>query len=99
MNQIDISKLSTIPYLDLSNLQGRFISTMIFYDSGVWRMWISVGDQLVEIKAWPAESFYFSVEPESPFDICFHFLDFISQRASFPELQKPVLVNTKVAAK
>lgn len=91
MDHIDISKLSTIPYLDLSNLHGRFISTLMFYDGGVWRMWISVGDQLVEIKAWPAESFYFSVEPESPFDICFHFLDFIAQRASFSELQKPIL--------
>lgn len=88
---MNISKLSTIPYLDLSNLHGRFISTLMFYDSGVWRMWITAGDQLLEVKAWPAETFYFSVEPESPFDICFHFLDFIAQRASFYELQKPIL--------
>lgn len=91
MANIDLSKLSTIPYLDISNLHGRFISTLMFYDAGSWRMWISAGDQLVEIKAWPAESFYFSAEPESPTDICFHFLDFIAQRASFSELQKPIL--------
>jgi hypothetical protein len=52
---------------------------------------ITAGDQFVEIKAWPAGSFYFSVEPESPLDIYFHFLDFIAQRASFSELQKPIL--------
>ena len=91
MTQIDITKLSTIPYLDISDLHGRFISTLIFYDDGTWRTWIQAGDQLVEIKAWPAETFYFSVEPERPTDICFHFLDFIAQRASFNELQKPIL--------
>lgn len=91
MANIDLSKLSIIPYLDISNLHGRFISTLIFYEDGAWRTWISAGDQLVEIRAWPAESFYFAVEPESPTDICFHFLDFIAQRASFPRLQKPIL--------
>lgn len=50
-----------------------------------------VGDQLVEVKACPIESFYFSVEPESPNDLCFDFLDFIAQRASFPTIQKPIL--------
>jgi hypothetical protein len=55
MANIDLSKLSVIPYLDVSNLHGRFISTLMFYDAGAWRMWISAGDQLVEIKAWPAE--------------------------------------------
>lgn len=91
MTNIDVSKLSTIPYLDISNLHGRFISTLMFYDAGAWRMWILAGDQLVEIKAWPAESFYFAAKPESPTDICFHFLDFIAQRASFSELKKPIL--------
>ncbi|WP_368655513.1 hypothetical protein ABRY94_14375, partial [Castellaniella ginsengisoli] len=84
-------KLSAIPYLDIANLHGRFISTLTFYDAGAWRMWIPAGDQLAEIKAWPAESFYFAAAPESPTDICFHFLDFIAQRASFYELKKPIL--------
>lgn len=90
MENIEISKLSSIPYLDVANLRGRFISSMIFYDAGAWRMWISAGDQLLEVKAWPAESFYFATEPELPSDICFHFLDFIAQRASFTGLEKPI---------
>ena len=53
-------------------------------------MWIPAGNQLIEVKAWPAEAFYFSVEPESSVDIYLHFLDFIAQRASFPELQKAI---------
>jgi hypothetical protein len=91
MTSVDLAKLSVIPYLDIPNLQGRFISTLSFYDAGAWRMWIAAGDQLIEVKAWPSESFYFSVKAESPHDLCFHFLDFIAQRASFPEIQKPIL--------
>lgn len=91
MTRIDLAKLSVIPYLDIPNLHGRFISSLIFHDDGKWRMWMPAEDQLFEIKAWPAESFYFSAEPESPTDIYLHFLDFIAQRASFPELQKPIL--------
>jgi hypothetical protein len=91
MTSIDLTKLTIIPYLDIPNLQGRFISTLTFYDAGNWRMWIPAGDQLIEVKALPAEAFYFSFEPESPDDLYFHFLDFIAQRASFPALQKPIL--------
>lgn len=91
MTDIKLTKLSSIPYLDLSNLQGRFISTLMFYDAGSWRTWLPAGDQLIEVKAWPSEAFYFSAEAESPNDLFFHFLDFIAQRASFPTLQKPIL--------
>lgn len=91
MTDIELTKLSVIPYLDTSNFQGRFISTLTFYDAGNWRMWIPADDQLIEVKAWPAEAFYFSVEPESSNDLCLHFLDFIAQRASFLKLQKPIL--------
>lgn len=90
MTGIELAKLSAIPYLDIPNLQGRFISTLTFHDDGKWRVWISAGDQLIEIKAWPTEAFYFSAEPESPTDLYLHFLDFIAQRASFPKLQKPI---------
>jgi hypothetical protein len=88
MEQIDIQKLSAIPYLDLGNLQGRFVTTLSFYDSG-WKFWITSGGQLLEMKAWPAESFYFSRTPEAPTDPLFNFLDFIAQRASIPPVHKP----------
>jgi hypothetical protein len=91
MTDIELAKLSTIPFLDLPHVQGRFISTLMFCDAGKWRMWVPAGDELIEVKAWPAEGFYFSVEPDSSTDLCLHFLDFIAQRASFPELQKPIL--------
>lgn len=90
MTGIELANLLTIPYLDTSNIQGRFISTLMFHDGGKWRTWLPVGDKLIEMKAWPAEAFYFSSEPESPTDIYLHFLNFIAQRASFPGAQKPI---------
>jgi len=90
MRSIDMTTLSEIPYLDLFNLQGRFISSLIFYDEGKWRTWMCAGDRVMEMKAWPAETFYFSADPESPNDLWFHFLDFIAQRASYPCIRKPI---------
>lgn len=91
MATVDMQKLSQIPYLDVAELPGRFLSTLMFYDSG-WRMWMvagDAGDQLIEVKAWPAEMSYFSAAAEAPDDIHIHFLDFIAQRACFQGFQKP----------
>ncbi len=86
MSAISIQKLAVVPYLDLPNLAGRTISTLMFYDAGEWRMWLEAGGPLVEVKAWPAESFYFAKDPADPDDISFHFLDFMAQRACYPEI-------------
>jgi hypothetical protein len=87
MEKVDLSKLAAIPYLDLSDLQGRTFSSLCFHD-GDWKMWISAGDQLMQIHAWPAESCFFARAPECQSDLCLQTLNFIAQRASFPELMK-----------
>lgn len=87
MEKIDLDKLRAIPYLDLSDLQGRTLSSLCFYDDG-WKFWIWAGGQLIETCAWPGEAFYFARAPERPSDLCLHTLNFIAQRASFPELMK-----------
>lgn len=87
MEKVDLSKLAAIPYLDLSDLQGRTLSSLCFHDDD-WKMWISAGDQLIQTRAWPAESFYFARAPERQSDLCLQTLNFIAQRASFPELMK-----------
>jgi hypothetical protein len=91
MSNVDLADLSKIPYINVKNLQGRFISTLMFHDAGAWRMWTHAGGELVEINAWPAEAFYFSAGPECSHDIYFHFIDFIAQRASYPDIQRPIL--------
>lgn len=87
MEKVDLSKLAAIPYLDLSNHLGRTLSSLCFYD-GDWKMWISAGDRLIQTSAWPAEAFYFARAPERPSDLCLQTLNFVAQRASFPELMK-----------
>jgi len=87
MNKND---LSSIPFIDLSSIDGRFISSLLFHDGKDWRAWIDAGDKLVEMKMWPAESYYFGRSPELPSDFTFHFLNFVSQISCFVELQKAV---------
>lgn len=82
--------LSVIPFIDLSSIEGRFISSLLFHDGTDWRSWINVGEGLVEIKMWPAESYYFGTSPELQSDFTFHFLNFISQKSCFLQLQKAV---------
>lgn len=90
MNSISVADLSKIPFLDTKNLDGRFLSSLMFYDKGKWRSWIVAGDQLHEMKMWPAETYYFGSEPEAGTDINLHFLDFVSQRACIVDVRKAV---------
>jgi hypothetical protein len=84
--------LHEIPFFDLSEATGRFFSSAMFYDAGEWRMWMSIGeDKYIETKAWPAEGFYYGRSAELKTDLHLHFLDFIAQRASFLEIQKPLM--------
>lgn len=86
MASIDLAKLVAIPYLDVANLGGGVITSLTFYDNGACRMWIEAGDQLVEMRAWPAESVQFSKAEATPNGIAFHFLDFMSQQACCPQV-------------
>ncbi len=54
-------------------------------------MWMPIEppERLVKIRAWPAESFYFSTSPESENDLCSEFLNFIAQVANLQSVQRP----------
>jgi len=94
---IDILQLGAIPYLDLENLGGRSIASLMFCDEGRWRMWVELegegpgGARLAEIQAFPAEMFFFARGEAVDDDIVFHFLEFIAQRACFPPVAKPFM--------
>jgi hypothetical protein len=83
----EIVQLSGIPYLAHAALPGRFISSLTFHE-GEWRMWLQteVPDR-VEVRAWPAEAFYFARQPEEAKDICSTFLTFMAQRSNFDGFQ------------
>jgi len=85
----DIVQLTDVRYLDSSALQGRFISTLTFYEE-TWRLWLPLEEgKFVEISGFPAEALYFAREPELKTDIYSSFLTFMAQRANFVGLEKP----------
>lgn len=53
-------------------------------------MWIPTDKGIQKIKGWPAEAFYFGDKPESEYDIYFHFLNFLAQKACFQSITKPL---------
>lgn len=87
----EIVGLNGIPFIDCSQVGGKFLSSLNFFDGGDWRIWFNLGDgKYIESKAWPAEGFYYSRQPEKETDLYLHFLDFTAQKASYVELIKPM---------
>jgi hypothetical protein len=43
MASIDLAKLAAIAYLDVANLGGRVITSLMFHDNGTRRSWIEAG--------------------------------------------------------
>lgn len=86
-----IVDLNGIPFFDLSQAGGKFVSSLTFFDDGEWRIWFNLGEgKYIESKGWPAEGFYYSKSRERETDLYFHFLDFIAQKASYQEIIKPL---------
>lgn len=70
--------------MNVGALNGRTLSTLSFHDGTEWHLWIPAGEQLIKMKGWPAEGFYFSKQAENPSDVQLVFLEFIAQRACWP---------------
>ncbi|WP_175772443.1 hypothetical protein [Paraburkholderia phenazinium] len=91
MTQIDSNQLAAIPYIDSAGLDGRFLSSTLFYDDNRWRFWTAAEGRLFELKiVEPLEMFYFAREPQSEHDLYFHLLDFVAQRASIPGVKHAI---------
>ncbi len=89
MSDVSRKELSKIPYLDQKILGDRVILSSMFYDNNEWHWWIPTPKGLIKAQGFPAESSYFSKLPERQNDIYLHFINFIAQRASWPEIVKP----------
>ena len=89
MSNVSKKELEKIPYIDQDALDGRVILTLMFYDNNEWHWWLPSSKGLIKTKGFPAESSYFAKQPERENDICLHFMNFIAQRACWPEIVKP----------
>ncbi|WP_186233621.1 hypothetical protein [Burkholderia gladioli] len=90
MDQIPLSELAKIPYLDVPNLAERAIASLNFFADGDWHLWLKTEAGLLRIKAWPGEGFYFAAEPQSGRDGYLRFLDFIAQRGNLRGVARPL---------
>lgn len=86
MTTVPIHELDKIPYVDSTHISDRTLSTLHFYDEGEWHLWFVVADKLEKLQGWPAEGFYFSKSPVNDSDVYLEFLNFIAQRACWPEV-------------
>jgi hypothetical protein len=87
MTQVDASQFASIPFVDMASVDGRFLSSTMFYNEGRWRFWTPVEGRFIELKVVePLEMFYFAREPQSEHDLYFHLLDFVARRAAFPSV-------------
>jgi hypothetical protein len=80
--KVNIAELSKIPFLNHTQMGGRFLCSTVFFD-GEWRAWIDAGEQLIATRMWPAESVYFGKSAEKETDFRFHFLDLMGQRLNY----------------
>ncbi|MFM0292242.1 hypothetical protein P0D68_03715 [Paraburkholderia sp. RL17-380-BIE-A] len=91
MAQIDSSQVATIPFIDSVRLHGRFLSSTLFYDDNRWRLWTAADGRFFELKiVEPLEMFYFARDAQSEHDLYFHLLDFVAQRAAFPDVKHAI---------
>ncbi len=90
MAYIPYEQLSLIPYIDSTELRGRFLATTTFYVDNNWRMWIDASEKIIELKIiGPSEATYFGDKAEKETDPSFHFLNFLTQRANRKEILLP----------
>ena len=85
MTSIPLSELKQIRHIDVDNLSGRSISVMHFFDGESWDFWLPAENKLIWLDSRPAESDYLGTVPESEEDILLHFLNFMVQRACWPD--------------
>lgn len=90
MPHIQLSELAKIPQIDHPNLEGRGLASLTFFVDGEWHLWVPTDAGLIRMKGWPAEGFYFAVQPESEKDGYLHFLDFIAQIGNSQGVSRPM---------
>jgi len=84
------SELKKIPFLDAANIAGRVVTTLCFWERGEWHMWLPHAAGVIKLRGEPAEADYFARMPEKGTDIYLEFLNFLTQRACWRSVMRPV---------
>lgn len=90
MRKVKLADLKKISFIDINHIRGRVLPPLSFYDNGEWHLWFPGPNGLIDLKGKPTESDYFARKPERDMDIYFDFLNFIHQRAYWPNVAHPI---------
>jgi hypothetical protein len=87
---IDLTELTKLPHIDAAALQGRSLLLMPVWDGATWSMWIDAPEGcLTKIRVVDtARSSYLATAPAGDYDLHIPFVDFMWQRASWPEVTR-----------
>jgi hypothetical protein len=82
-----------MPHIDAAALQGRTMLLMPLWDGASWSMWIDAPPgQLIRIQmVEPIRSNYLATVPANKYDLQIPFVDFMWQRASWPEVARQIM--------
>jgi len=80
------SEFARIPYIDVEAIGGRVLTTLAFHSGSEWEIWHPSPRGLLKLKGEPVEADYFAKEPQKSTDAYFDFLEFMTQRASWPDV-------------
>ena len=93
MYTVKQTELAKIPYLDTQAVDQRVLLLMPFWDGGGWHGWFGTADgDLIAMK--PIDTVranYVAKSAAKDTDLYFPFLDFMWQRANFPETSRMIL--------
>jgi len=89
---IDLSEFAKLPHINTGALNGRTILLMPVWDGASWNHWIDTPDgQFIKIQIVDAaRSNYLATSPASENDLHIPFVDFMWQRASWPEVTRQI---------
>ena len=82
-----------MPHIDAAALQGRTMLLMPVWDGAAWSMWVDAPPgQLIKVQiVEPIRSNYLAIVPADKYDLQIPFVDFMWQRASWPEVARQIM--------
>ncbi len=85
---VTLENLKSVSYLKPENLgDGRVVNLMPLWDGNAWHLWVETPDALIEAKVLDvAEGDYIGKGAAKETDLFIPFIDFMWQRASWPEI-------------
>jgi hypothetical protein len=90
---INAAEIAKLPHIDAMALQGRAMLLMPVWDGTAWNMWVDAPPgQLTKVQVVDTiRSNYLATIPADKYDLQIPFVDFMWQRASWPEVTRQIM--------